>query len=241
MLLDVTSLLSRPVGTEYKATRQTGQFNLLWSGRLAKNKAKYMKRDRHTDTHDRLLTAAASLMWERSFQATGVDEICQRAQAKKGSFYHHFSSKTDLAIAAIEHSWQQTKERFFAPIFSSDEGGIKQIEKLIVTIHDFQKQTAATAGDVLGCPFGNLGQEMAHQDERIRTTLQRIFDEHCDFLEAALNRSEAKGEIPSGDNKQRAKNIFALLEGALMMAKIANDTDVFEKVFPSALAISRSS
>lgn len=184
------------------------------------------------NTRDRLLEAAAGLMWERSFQATGVDEVCERAEAKKGSFYHFFPSKSDLAIAAIEKSWEHVKAAFFEPIFSTDESGLNQLQRLVETINEFQSGIASEKCAVLGCPFGNLGQEMALQDERIRMVLQRIYDAHCSYLETAIERAVQQGEIPPGDNKQRAKNVFALLEGAQLLAKVANDQEVFRKVTP---------
>jgi TetR/AcrR family transcriptional repressor of nem operon len=189
-----------------------------------------MPRAEPIDTRDRLLQAAANLMWERSFQAASVDELCQRAEAKKGSFYHFFSSKTDLAVAAIERSWAQAKEAIFDPIFKGNGSGLSQLQTLVEKVHEFQLNVAAEKGAFLGCPFGNLGQEMARQDERIRETLQKIFDAHYDYLEAALIRAEQAGEIPAGDNRQRAKNIFALLEGALLLAKVANDPKIFRSV-----------
>lgn len=189
-----------------------------------------MKPTELLDTRDRLLQTAANLMWERSFQATGVDEVCQRANATKGSFYHFFPSKSDLAVAAIERSWEQAKAGIFDPIFSNDGSGLSQLRDLVNQVYEFQLQIATERGGVLGCPFGNLGQEMARQDERIRETLQKIFDAHCDFIETALVRAEQTGEIPQGDNRQRAKNIFALLEGAFLLAKVANDPQVFRNV-----------
>ena len=175
------------------------------------------------DTRERLLQTAANLLWERSFQAAGVDEVCRRANARKGSFYHFFPSKSELAIAAIERSWAETKGAYFEPIFGSTDGGLDQLRRLVTSIYEFQLALAVEKGSVLGCPFGNLGQEMARQDEQIRSKLQQIFRGHCDFIEGALLRAEKSGEIPAGDNRQRAQSIFALLEGTLLLAKVAND------------------
>jgi len=196
-----------------------------------------MPRAEPIDTRDRLLQAAASLMWERSFQATGVDELCQRAEAKKGSFYHFFPSKTDLAVAAIERSWSQVKEAFFEPIFKGSGSGLHQLQTLAEKVYTFQRKVAVEKGAVLGCPFGNLGQEMARQDERIRETLQKIFDAHCDYIETALIRAQQAGEIPAGDNRQRAKNVFALLEGAQLLAKVANDPKIFRSVAAAVMVV----
>lgn len=189
------------------------------------------------DTYDRLLQAAASLMWERSFQATSVDDLCNRAEAKKGSFYHFFPSKTDLAIAAIENSWAQAKLSIFEPIFSGNDSGLTKLQRLMDTIHEYQSWLASEKGSYMGCPFGNLGQEMARQDERIRTALQNIFDAHCGYIEAALSQAGQAGEIPAGDYRVRARKIFALLEGAVLMAKVANDPEVFRSITPAVMLI----
>ena len=189
------------------------------------------------DTRDRLLQAAANLMWERGFQAASVDELCQRAEAKKGSFYHFFPSKTDLAVAAIEMFWAQAKEAFFEPIFKKSGSGLSQLQAMVEKVHEFQLSIAVEKGSFLGCPFGNLGQEMARQDERIRKTLQKIFDAHCGYIEAALIRAMQAGEIPAGDNRQRAKSIFAILQGAQLLAKVANDSKIFRSVIPAIMVI----
>lgn len=186
-----------------------------------------MPRAEPAETRARLLRTAANLIWERSFQAAGVDELCRRARAKKGSFYHFFPSKSDLAIAAIECSWAETQRTIFEPAFAADSHGLTQLRTLVDRVYEFQVQVAAEKGAFLGCPFGNLAQEMALQDERIRETLSRIFSAHYDYLAAALERAVQQGEIPPGDNRRRARNLFALLEGALLLAKVANDPQVF--------------
>lgn len=192
------------------------------------------------NTRSRLLQSAAQLMWERSFQAVGVDELCQRANAKKGSFYHFFSSKTDLGIAAIESLWEITKEEIFEPAFSNNKSGLVQLSEFIERAYQFQTQIFADKNSVWGCPFGNLGQEMAQQDESMRAALQRIFEANCYYIEKALIRAEQAGEIPPGDNHQRAKNIFALLEGGHLLAKVGNDPQIFRQVMVIAAKLAAS-
>lgn len=191
-----------------------------------------MSTSQSPSTRERPLQAAASLIWEHGYQATGVDELCACAEAKKGSFYHYFPSKVDLAIAAIEQTWQQVEHNVFQPVFSSASSGMAQLDLLVAKVSEYLLVNTGERKVILGCPFGNLGQEMALQDEGIRLVLQRIFEAHCAYIESALNRAQAAGEIPAGNNKQRAKNIFALLEGSLLMAKVGKDLDAFKHTMP---------
>lgn len=159
---------------------------------------------------------------------------------KKGSFYHFFSSKTDLGVAAIENSWEITKAEIFEPAFSSEKSGLDKLSEFIERAYQFQAQIFTEKNGVLGCPFGNLGQEMARQDESIRAVLQRIFEANCLYIEKALIQAEQAEEIPSGDNHQRAKNIFALLEGAHLLAKVSNNPQIFRKVMAAVTQLATS-
>ncbi len=186
-------------------------------------------------TRERLIRAAVDLLWERSYQAASVEELCTRANAKKGSFYHFFPSKTDLAIAAVEASWAATRGAVFDPISESGKGGLDQLRALVEEVDRFQATTKKRKGAFLGCPFGSLGQEMAHQDERLRKALDEVFSAHCVYIQGALELAERSGEIPPGDSRQRAENVFAFLEGALLVAKVANDPAKFRRI-ASAIA-----
>src|SRR5512144_2211311 len=51
----------------------------------------------------RLLDAALHIIRSKGYSATTVDDICTAAGLSKGSFFHYFTSKEDLAVAAAEH------------------------------------------------------------------------------------------------------------------------------------------
>ena len=52
-------------------------------------------------TRERLLDAAESLIIERGFAGASVDRIIRRTGVTKGSFFHHFASKAELAEAVL--------------------------------------------------------------------------------------------------------------------------------------------
>ena len=63
---------------------------------------------------ERLTDAALDLIWHNSYGATSVDAICERAGAKKGSFYYFFKSKAALTAAALEAEWNKNKKNMDA-------------------------------------------------------------------------------------------------------------------------------
>lgn len=198
-----------------------------------------MKPEPANDTRERLLQAAMELMWQRSFQAAGVDELCRLAGARKGSFYHFFPSKTDLAVAALERNWDVTREGLFERLLSDppDQGGLLPLRKMVDEIDAYQRRLRADGGAYFGCPFGTVGQEMARQDEQLRATVQRIFDGHVAYLSKMIDRAVSAGEIPPGDTRDRAHRIFALFQGGLLLAKVADDPDHFTSAMAAVPAV----
>ncbi|HTO08336.1 MAG TPA: helix-turn-helix domain-containing protein, partial [Myxococcota bacterium] len=65
---------------------------------------------RTSDARERLIDEASRLFHARSYESVGVQELCDAAEVNKGSFYHFFPSKEDLAAAVIDAQWEATRE-----------------------------------------------------------------------------------------------------------------------------------
>ena len=61
----------------------------------------------------KLLNAALTVIRAKGYAATTVEDICRAATVTKGSFFHHFKSKDDLALSAVAW-WGELTEAFFA-------------------------------------------------------------------------------------------------------------------------------
>jgi len=81
---------------------------------------------RTSNAKERLLQVAFDLIWEQSYGAVSVDDICVRAKVKKGSFYYFFKTKTDLVVAAYEEHWR-IKLPDYERIFSKENPPLKRL------------------------------------------------------------------------------------------------------------------
>lgn len=55
-------------------------------------------------TRDEILDAAALIFREKGYHATSMRDIAQAVELKKGSLYHHVSSKQDILLALLDRA-----------------------------------------------------------------------------------------------------------------------------------------
>ncbi len=187
------------------------------------------------DTRQRLLDTARELFYQRSYADVGVQEICQTAGVKKGSFYHYFPSKRDLTLAVLDESWGEFRESLLGNVFQPDVPPLQRLRRLLDMAYQHHKAMKEQCGRVLGCPYGNLAGEMSTQDEPIRVRVNRIFRELEAPVAAALDEAVAAGDVQALDTTATAAAMVAYLEGLSLMAKTRNDPEVITKLGPAML------
>ena len=53
------------------------------------------------ESKTKLLDATLKVVRAKGYSATRIEDVCAEAGLTKGSFFHHFKSKEDLALAAV--------------------------------------------------------------------------------------------------------------------------------------------
>jgi TetR/AcrR family transcriptional repressor of nem operon len=184
----------------------------------------------------RLTDAAIELMWENSYGATSVDAICERAGAKKGSFYYFFKSKSELAAAALEADWAK-KRTHMNEVFSPTVPPIERFERYFDCVHDSLAARQQQCGSILGCPMLAIGSEISTQDQRVRETIDRILDQKMNYFVSAIRDAHSEGLIDAPDPQAKARALFACYHGVLAQARIQNDLGLVREFKSIAMGI----
>ncbi len=180
---------------------------------------------RTTDTRDRLLSAALGLIWSSSYGTVGVEEICARADVRKGTFYHFFPSKADLAVAAYEAHWREI-EPLFQAAFSADLPPLDRLTRWCDSIYDQQLELFQKYGHVCGCPFSNVGSELSTRDEKIRRKSAEMIECGMPYIERAISDAVRAKLLPKRDVREAAEDIAACVLGQMLHAKILNEPEM---------------
>jgi TetR/AcrR family transcriptional regulator, transcriptional repressor for nem operon len=192
---------------------------------------------------ERLLDAAMDLIWENSYGATSVDAICDRAGAKKGSFYYFFKSKSELAAAALEDCWSKKKAEMDS-IFSPTVPPLERFDRYFDFVHDRLAEVQKKCGSILGCPFISVGSEVSTQDQIVRETIDRIMDRKVNYFVSAVRDAAAEGLIDAPDPVAKARALFSCYQGMMAQARIQNDIALlrgFKEVAMEVLGAKRAS
>ncbi len=181
------------------------------------------------NTKDRLIETALDLIWVSSYASVSVDDICKAADVRKGSFYHYFPSKIDLAIAAMDVGYAHYKP-LLDEVFSPATPPVERFKKYLTLGYDTQKEIADERGMVCGCPMVSLASEMAPQDKSIHDKTDEIIGYKTKYYETTLRDMVAVGILSAEtDIKTKANNVHSFIMGQFVMARIQNSLKPLEQ------------
>jgi TetR/AcrR family transcriptional regulator, lmrAB and yxaGH operons repressor len=180
------------------------------------------RRDR---SRDALVSAAASLFRRQGYAATGLNQILDEASVKPGSLYHHFpSGKQQLAAAVVDGSGaviEQLLRRLLA-------GGRPVADIVDRWIDLLMGGLAADGRD--GCPIEPIATESVHASSLVREASARAFAGWCHAIEERLQTDG----WPAAESESTAVAVISLIEGALILSRIAGDMRALEAAKPAA-------
>lgn len=184
---------------------------------------------RTSDARERLIEAMSELIWLGSYGSTSVDHICERAKVKKGSFYHYFASKTDLALAVIDEASREvfsSLDRIYSPTVPP----LQRIRAEARWGYEYQKSISEKFGRVLGCPLFSLGAELGTREENLTCKIKEILDKHLFYYESALRDAQREKLIAKSPVEPIARRLLAYAEGMLTQARIHNDLSYIAEI-----------
>lgn len=185
---------------------------------------------RTSDAKERLMAAALDLIWEESYGAVTIDDICKRADVRKGSFYYFFPGKAELAVVALEDMWQREWKPFMDTHLSPDSEPALRWRNYLEALVANQTENTRLHGKVLGCPVCAMGNEVCTNQEIVSAAIRDIMNRKRRYYESAIRDSIAAGAMESCDPQMTATALFGLIDGLITQARIMNDIKVLDQL-----------
>ncbi len=175
------------------------------------------------DSRTKLLNAALTVFRQRGYTATTVDDLCQAAQVTKGSFFHHFKTKEELTIAAVEH-WNSVTGQVFE---SAAYQQVKEPRARLLAYIAFRDSIITGELAEFTCLLGTLVQETFQTHPSLQHHCQLGIQSHALTLLPTIKAAKIL-HAPKAKWSPRslAFHIQAVLQGAFVLAKASGDAAV---------------
>ncbi len=158
----------------------------------------------------------ARLLRDQGYSATGRAQLLKESGVSNGSLYHHFpGGMEELAEAALEASGQGVADALSEALDGAPTAALGVIRFLEVA------EGPVTEGGCPGCPIAPTALESPIISPRLRAAAARCFGQWEDLIAARI-RAEGWSE---GAVAEKASAALALIEGALLLARVSGQTN----------------
>ena len=165
---------------------------------------------------ERILKVATDLFYRQGYRATGINEVIEKSGVAKATFYSHFPSKDDLALAYL----QQVKEGEIAHMENSIQAAKGPRERFYAVIRSLEPWLVDTK--FRGCAFINIVSETPDPKNPLRKVGREVYDytrARVETLATELIASDA-GKYGHLDAKELTSEYMTAFIGAIALAEI---------------------
>lgn len=181
----------------------------------------YNKNMQSSKLREHLLNITYEEIYTKGFQAANTSIILKKAKINKGSMYHYFKSKKDLALCVIKEKLKPMIIKKYIPLREAKTNSFDLLLSLL--------QNTKILNIKYGCHVNNLIQEMSPLDEDFRIILENIYLYMEESIQYALDTAIKNKEISTSiDTKKLSLFILSSMEGSLITAKKSNNIKHFE-------------
>jgi TetR/AcrR family transcriptional regulator, transcriptional repressor for nem operon len=182
------------------------------------------------DSRELLVETMSGLLWERGYADTSPRDVRERSGVGQGSMYHHFRTKRDLALAALERN---VADLLPAPSDLDGEGDpMSRIEAYLLRPRDALK----------GCKVGRMTQDpQVREDPVLLAPVARAFAQAKVSWVRVLREAIAAGSLPYDlDPERLADTLMAVLQGGYVLAIAQQDSAPFQDACAGAIDLLRA-
>jgi TetR/AcrR family transcriptional repressor of nem operon len=174
-------------------------------------------------TRDRIVAAAADLVFEQGVEGTSLQDIQQAARVSGSQLYHYFGDKASLVRAVI--AWQGDT------VLGHQQPWLCRLDSLpgIRAWRDHVVSTMRRRECRGGCHIGSLASELSDLDPAARSDLAATFQRWISAIRDGLQAMQDRGELRAdADVLRLAYALMAAVEGGLLLAKAQRDVAPLE-------------
>ncbi|MGP3989632.1 TetR/AcrR family transcriptional regulator [Streptomyces sp. 3N207] len=184
---------------------------------------------------ERALDAAMRAFWEKGYEATSTQDLCEATGLGRSSIYNTFSSKHDLFRRALVRYIDTMTALQLEILEDAERPPLERIGALFERVVE-QEFTERPEGRSIGCLSVNATVELAARDPEVDRVLARDLRKRLDALRAVVETGQRAGEIASDrDPEALARFVNAVIGGMRVSAQGGADRPSLEGIAATAV------
>jgi len=185
----------------------------------------------------RIIESASLLFHQYGFDVVTVDQICHDSSSAKGSFYHFFSSKEDLAVKLLDNLWE-SNELALEKTFSKDKPPLEQIRDELHRVYSQARASREKTGQINGCAMGVLASSLSSRSEKIRKRASFLYNHTRQFYLASFEQAQSEGDLRADfDASELADTMLVIVQGIHAMGRTFNSPTKVKRLVNSAFSV----
>ncbi|MEO1202889.1 MAG: TetR/AcrR family transcriptional regulator [Pseudomonadota bacterium] len=179
------------------------------------------------ETREHILATAESIILERGYAGTSIEDIIKAAGITKGGFFYHFEGKNDLACKLMLRYLVQDKAFFEGLIERAGQLSEDPLQQYLIFLKLLAEAMADLPGTHPGCLVASFTYEARQFDDDVQNlnaegvmAWRRIF---LEMLERAAAKYPLLIERPL---EELADMLTSTIEGGIVVSKVLDDADI---------------
>lgn len=172
-----------------------------------------------SNTREKILELAQEAIATRGYSSFSFRELALELGIKSASIHYHFPTKTHLGVA-VARAWREHLERALNQIAANNTDPKQAVAGWI----GIYRQEVRTSQRMTVCTM--LAAEIKNLPDEIQQEMKAFYALNLGWIAARLAEMGLNGDI----KEEKARQLFALLQGGLMGAKGQNDPAYFDVV-----------
>ncbi len=171
-----------------------------------------------TINRERILESATHLVIENGFAATSLDHVIAAAGTSKGAFFHHFSSKLELAQALTDR-YVEADIAVLNGALAAISDIADPVDRLIAFMRFFEDGADDLMEEQSSCLYISVLTEQQLISHGTANAITRAIEAWRREIVDLLTAAAAAAEVDLGDLDALADHVFVTFEGAFLLSR----------------------
>ena len=184
------------------------------------------------NSKERILASAETIILQKGYSATSIEDIIAKASITKGGFFYHFNGKTELARSLVDRYLEQDAAFFTGLFEQADQLSEDPLQQLLIFLNLFADMMKDLPSTHPGCLVASFTYESKQFDDEIREKMKQGLLQWRTLIASRLELIQARYQTKEAISNEALADMFTTtIEGGIIISRVfQNNTSLVEQI-----------